>query len=146
MQLCDVFLEIGRDGFLQLVRGISIGKLKTYQLYDRIKTRTHVARLNSDNLQKVTPRLWDRLSQQDEEFARDLSQAILVSHLDLIVDVLNFLGVPHEDGFFQKDLDPKPYFTDGWSGRVMEQFQEKYGPALVRFYAGHLAWELHVSQ
>ena len=50
---------------------------------------------------------------EDEEFGRDLAQAVLVSHLDLIGAVLDFLGVPHENGFFAKDMDPKPYFTEG---------------------------------
>ena len=82
-----------------------MGKLKTFQLYDRIKTRTHLPKLNAEGLQKATPRLWARLSEKDEEFAQDLSQAVLVSHLDMIVAVLNFLGIPHEDGFFAKDAD-----------------------------------------
>ena len=46
-------------------------------------------------------------SSRDEEFARDLGQVVLVSHLDMIIAVLNALGVPHEDGFFAKDLDAK---------------------------------------
>src|SRR5258708_35963074 len=111
MPLTDVFLALGEDGFSQLLRGVSMGKLKTYQLYDRIKTRTHLAKLNSENLQKASPRLWTRLSEKDEDLAVDLSQSVLVCHLDMIIAVLNFLGVPHEDGFFAKDLDPKPHLT-----------------------------------
>src|SRR5216683_378094 len=142
MALTDVFLTLGEDGFGQIIRGVSMGKLKTYQLYDRIKTRTHLAKLNADSLQKATPRLWTRLSEKDEEFAQDLSQAVLVCHLDMIVAVLNFLGIPHEDGFFAKDIDPKPYLTEGWSERVLEKFQGAYPDALLKFYTGHLAWEL----
>ena len=37
-----------------------------------------------ENLLKATPRLWTRLSERDEEFAQDLSQAVLVCHLDMI--------------------------------------------------------------
>src|SRR5438046_3025271 len=114
MQLTEVFVSLGEDSFGELIRSISIGKLKTYQIYERIKTRTHLMKLNSDTLQKATHRLWSRLSEGNEEFARDLSQAVLVSHLDMIVDVLNFLGIPNEDGFFVKDLDPKPYLTEDW--------------------------------
>lgn len=146
MQLTDVFLVLGQEGFGQLLGSVSMGKLKTYQLYQRIKTRTHLAKLNSETLHKATPRLWDRLSAQDEEFARDLSQAVLVSHLDMIVDVLNFLGIPHEDGFFTKDLDPKPYLTDGWAGRVHEKFKGIYPDPVLKFYTAHLDWELNAGK
>jgi hypothetical protein len=142
MPLTDVFLSIGEDGFGRVIHSISIGKLKTYQLYDRFKTRTHLPKLNAENLQKATPRLWARLSEKDEEYAQDLSQAVLVSHLDMIVAVLNFLGIPHEDGFFAKDLDAKPHLTEGWQERVLEKFKEVYPEPLLRFYIAHLSWEL----
>src|SRR6185369_1099192 len=142
MALTDVFLELGQDGFGQLLRSVSMGKLKTYQLYDRIKTRTHLPKLNAEHLQKASPRLWTRLSEKDEEFAQDMSQAVLVSHLDMIVAVLNFLEIPHEDGFFAKDIDPKPFLTEGWQGRVQEKFKDVYPESLLRFYTAHLAWEL----
>ena len=142
MALTDVFVTLGQDGFGQLMRSVSMGKLKTYQLYDRFKTRTHLTKLNSESLQKAAPRLWARLSERDEEFAQDLSQAVLVSHLDMIVAVLNFLGVPHEDGFFAKDLDATPHLTEGWQERVYEKFKDVYPESLLRFYTAHLAWEL----
>jgi hypothetical protein len=142
MPLTEVFLSIGEDGFGRVIHSISIGKLKTYQLYDRFKTRTHLPKLNAENLQKATPRLWARLSEKDEEYAQDLSQAVLVSHLDMIVAVLNFLGIPHEDGFFAKDLDATPHLTEGWQERVIEKFKDVYPEPLLRFYTAHLAWEL----
>ena len=142
MPIADVFLTLGEDGFGHLMRGVSIGKLKTYQLYERIKTRTHLPKLNAESLHRATPRLWIRLSEKDEEFAQDLSQAVLVSHLDMIVAVLNFLEIPHEDGFFAKDLDAKAQLTEGWQGRVYEKFKDVYPEPLLRFYCAHLAWEL----
>lgn len=142
MQLCDVFLELGEDRFSQLVGAISIGKLKTYQLYERFKTRLHLAKLNVETLHKAVPRLWSRLRDRNDEYATDLAQAVLVSHLDMIVDVLNFVGIPHEQGFFAKDLDAKPHLTDGWEARVFEQFHGKYSEPLLLFYINHLAWEL----
>jgi hypothetical protein len=142
MPLTDVFLSIGEDGFGRVIHSISIGKLKTYQLYDRFKTRTHLTKLNAENLQKAAPRLWARLSEKDEEYAQDLSQAVLVSHLDMIVAVLNFLGIPHEDGFFAKDLDATAHLTEGWQERVLEKFKDVYPEPLLRFYIAHLAWEL----
>src|ERR1022692_2848035 len=41
MQLSEVYLALGESGFGQLIRGISIGKLKTYQLYDAFKGSAH---------------------------------------------------------------------------------------------------------
>src|SRR5579863_9610636 len=46
MLLCDIFLRLGEDTFQQLVRSISIGRLKTYQLFDRLKTRLHMQKLS----------------------------------------------------------------------------------------------------
>jgi hypothetical protein len=142
MQLTDVFLNLGEDQFSKLVRSISIGKLKTYQLYERFKLRTHLGKLNTESLRKATPKLWERMHQRDEEFSTDISQAVLVSHLNLIVAVLNFLGIPHEDGFFVKDLDATPYLTDGWPERVFEKFKGEFPDAVVLFYINHLALEV----
>lgn len=142
MQLTDVFLNLGEDQFSKLVRSISIGKLKTYQLYERFKLRTHVPKLNTENLRKATPKLWVRLGERSEEYATDLSQAVLVSHLDMIIAVLNFLGVPHEEGFFAKDLDAAPYLTEGWRERTFEKFKSEYPEAVVLFYINHLALEM----
>ncbi len=142
MQLSEAFLSLGEDVFSQLIGQISIGKLKTYQLYEPLKTRAHLSKLNSETLRKSTPRLWARLKENDPDFTRDLAQAVLVTHLDLIVDVLNFLGIPNENGFFQKDLDAAPYLTDGWQQRVFEQFRSKYPEPVLRLYINHLIWEL----
>src|SRR5438552_13459771 len=142
MALTDVFLTLGEDGFGQIIRGVSMGKLKTYQLYDRIKTRTHLPKLNAESLQKAAPRLWTRLSEKDEDFAQDLSQAVLVCHLDMIVAVLNFLGIPHEDGFFAKDLDAKAQLTEGWQERVLEKLKDVSPERLMRCDCAHLVWVL----
>jgi hypothetical protein len=53
MQLSGVFLQLGEERLPQLLRGISIGKLKTYQLYERFKLRTHLAKVNTENLRKA---------------------------------------------------------------------------------------------
>ena len=47
-----------------------------------------------------------------------------------------------EDGFFAKDVDPKPYLTEGWQDRVQEKFKGVYPESLLRFYTAHLACEL----
>jgi hypothetical protein len=142
MQLTDVYLDLGQDRFAQLIRSISIGKLKTYQVYEGFKVRTHLHKVNVETLRKAVPRLWIRLTERDEEFAKDLAQAVLVSHLDMITAILDFLGVPHENGFFAKDMDAKPYFTDGWEERLLEKFHGSYPEPLLVFYINHLRWEL----
>jgi hypothetical protein len=142
MQISDLYRDLGEDAFGALIRGISIGKLKTYQIYEGFKVRAHLHKLNTENLRKAVPKLWARIMEGDDDFGKDLAQAVLVSHLDLIVAVLDFLGVPHENGFFAKDMDPKPYFTEGWEGRVYEKFRGDYSEPLVLFYLNHLRWEL----
>jgi len=142
MQISDVYLGLGQDVFSHLIRSISIGKLKTYQIYEGFKVRAHLTKVNTEGLRKAVPKLWDRIAGGDDDFAKDLAQAILVSHLDMITAVLDFLGIPHENGFFAKEMDAKPYFTDGWEERVMEQFRTTYSEPLLLFYINHLRWEL----
>jgi len=142
MQISEVYLGLGQDAFAQLIRGISIGKLKTYQIYEGFKVRAHLTKVNTEGLRKAVPKLWDRIVGGDDDFAKDLAQAILVSHLDLITAVLDFLGIPHENGFFAKDLNAKTYFTDGWEQRVIEKFRDVCPEPLLLFYVNHLRWEL----
>ncbi len=142
MELCEAYRKLGEPGFIELVRGISMGKLKTYQLFDALKTRAHMAKLNTEHLRKAAPRLWARINEGDEEFAKDFAQAVLVSHLDLIAAVLDFLGIPNQNGFFEKDLDASRYLTEGWAERTFEKFRRSYPEPLLLFYLNHLAWEL----
>jgi hypothetical protein len=142
MELCDVYLGMGRDAFEQLVRSVSIGKLKTYQIYEGFKVRAHLPKVNTELLRKAVPRFWTRLVERDEDFGKDLAQAILVSHLEMISAILDFLGVPHENGFFAKDMNPKPFFSDGWEDRVYQSFRERFPDPLLVFYVNHLRWEL----
>jgi len=146
MQLSDIFLQLGESEFAQLLRAISFGKLKTYKLFDRIKIRLHLAKLNSESMRKAAPRFWTRLSEHDEEFAGDLSQAILVSHMDMIKAVVDELGIPNEDGFFEKDLDGTKYLTGDWLPRVFEKFKDQYPRSVLLFYLNHLNWEMLKSE
>ena len=146
MQLSDVFLQLGEERLRQLVRNISIGKLRTYQLYERFKTRTHLPKVNTENLRNAVPRFWRRLEAHETEFTTDLSQAILIAHLDMIATVLNFLGIPNQEGFFEKDIDAKPYLTEGWQARVFDRFKTEYNETLLLFYINHLDWELGGAQ
>jgi hypothetical protein len=142
MTLSDVFLQLGEERLRQLVREISIGKLRTYQLYDRFRTRTHLPKVNTENLRKAVPKFWSRIEAGDVEFATDLSQAILIAHMDMIVNVLNFLGIPNQQGFFEKDLEAKAFLTAGWQDRALEKFKGQYPEALFLFYINHLGCEL----
>jgi hypothetical protein len=142
MQISDVYLGLGQDVFAQLIRGISIGKLKTYQVYEGFKVRAHLHKVNTELLRKSIPRFWERINQCDEDFGKELAQAILVSHIEMIVAVLDFLGVPHQNGFFAKDADPKPHFVEGWEERVFEKFRGAFPGPFLLFYVNHLRWEL----
>ena len=141
MQMCGVFQTLGPENFHQLVRGISIGKLRTYQVYERFKLRARLVKLNSETLRKAEPKFWARIEAGEEDFATDLSQVFLLSHLEMITDILNFLKIPNEQGFFDKDLKEE-YLTEGWQQRVFEQFSNKYPREILLFYINHLDWEL----
>lgn len=142
MQLSDVFLGLGEDHFQQLMRSVSLGKLKTYQIYDRFKTRLYLNKLNSETLRKSAPRTWARIAERDEDFAADIAQAILISHMDMIKAVLDHLGIPHEEGFFAKDANVSNYLKEGWREQVWEKFHATFPPAPLLFYINHLAWEM----
>jgi hypothetical protein len=147
MQLSETYSALGPESFEKLVRGISIGKLKTYQMYEAFKVRAHLSKVNTELLRKAAPRFWTRITaESDQEFAGELAQAILISHLDMIVATLDFIGVPHENGFFAKDMDAKPYFTEGWEDRVYEKFKAAFPEATLVFYINHLRWELLKSE
>lgn len=140
--LSDVFLALGEERTRRLTGCISIGKLKTYQLFDRVKARLYLNKLNSETLGKAAPRVWTRISEKDDEFARDIAQAVLVSQMEMVRAVLDFLEVPHEDGFFAKDMDASVYLKDNWQERVWEKFQGSFSEAPLLLYINHLAWEL----
>jgi hypothetical protein len=120
-----------------------VPKLKTYQVYERFKLRARLVKLNSETLRKAEPKFWARIEAGEEDFATDLSQVFLLSHLEMITAVLDFLGIPHEQGFFDKDLKPEQYLTEGWQKRVFDTFAGKYPREVVLFYINHLDWELN---
>lgn len=142
MLLSDVFVSFGEDTFSQLVRQISIGRLKTFQMYEPFKTRAHLNKLNTEALRKSVPRFWARLAAHDEEFAKELAQAMLVSRLDMIQAILNFLGIPNQDGFFDKNLDPAQYLKEGWQQQVYDKFRGQFPDPALRLYINHLGWEV----
>jgi hypothetical protein len=142
MQLCDVFLRLGEDNLQQLMRSVSMGRLKTYQIYDRFKTRLYLNKLNSETLRKATPRIWARIRERDDEFATDIGQAVLISHMDMIKAVLDHLSIPHQEGFFEKNTNVASYLKEGWQQEVWDKFHTGFPPAALLFYINHLAWEM----
>jgi len=142
MELPEIFLALGRENFDQLLAGVSIGKLKTYQLYERVKLRFHLTKLNSESLRKAAPRLWARVEERDVEFATDIAQTVLVSHLDMIKAVLDFRGIPHEDGFFAKDINAAANLGEGWQQATFEKFRGVFPEPVLLFYINHLNLEL----
>lgn len=146
MKLSDAFLAQGEQGFADLLRRVSISRLRTYQLYEPLKVRTHLHKLNSETLRKAAPRLWERLREHDEDLARDLAQAVLIGHLDMIIAALDFLGVPHQDGFFAKDADVSAYLTDGWQQRAHEALKDRFPASVLVFYLNHLGIETGMAE
>ena len=69
MHISDVYQAVGVDGFAQLVRGISMGKLKMYQIYEGFKVRAHLHKLNTETLRKAAPRLWERALANPSQYA-----------------------------------------------------------------------------
>jgi hypothetical protein len=145
MPLSQVYVGLGQDDLRELLTTISLGKLKTYQMFEPLKLRLHLTKLNSETLRRSAARVWPRLEQGDEDLAKELGQAILISHMGLIVSVLDELGIPHQEGFFDKDLDSSKYLTEGWQQRVYEKFRGQYPDAALRFYLNHLAFDFAES-
>jgi len=146
MQLSEIFARLGGDSFGELLRSVSMGKLKTYKLYERLKTRCHLQKLNTETLRKAAPRLLDRISGGDEELGTEIAQCVLICHLDMIIAILDFLEIPHEEGFFAKDTDVVSYLKEGWQQRVYDHFQDKYPKAVLLLYINHLDWEMAKSE
>jgi len=144
VELSEIFQSLGRPALDDLVRRISLGTLRAFKMYDQFKVWSRLNKLNTEHLRKATPRFWERLEQHDEELAKQLAQAVLVSNTDFVVQVLDYLKIPHDDnGFFQKDVSTEQYLTEGWQQRVVDEFQARYPEPLLRLYINHLMWEVN---
>src|SRR5581483_1653925 len=53
MQISGVFLGMGQEDFERLVRSISMGRLRTYQIFEGFKVRAHLTKLNTETLRKA---------------------------------------------------------------------------------------------
>ena len=136
-----MFQGLGEDGFTEVMRTVTISKLKTYQLYEGLKARARVPKLNVAGLKKAVPRFWERLQQGDEDLAGDLAQAVLVSNLDMIIAVLDHLGIENNDGYFDKGFEADDLLKDDWREKAFEHFKNDYPKPVLTFYLNHLAHE-----
>ena len=64
----------------------------------------------------------------------------------MIKAVLDFLGIPHEEGFSPRIWTRRTNLTDGWQQRALRASRTKYPEALLVFYINHLDWELTKSE
>jgi hypothetical protein len=142
VDLSEVFISLGRPALDELLGQVAMGALRTYQMFDSFKIRTRLDKLNAEHLRKAAPRLWERLEQKDEDLARELAHAMLVSQIAFVVEVLDFLGITHDgSGFLTKDASLEKQLTEGWQQRVLEAFRGRYPEPLIRLYINHLTWE-----
>ncbi len=142
MDLVEVYQALGQERSNRLIRTVSIGALKTFGVYEAVKVRSRLQRLNRQKLRMAAPKLWKRISEGDAGLAREMAQAVLVSNIPLIVEVLEQLGIEHDgNGFFDKDGDYSDRLAEGWQGEVFAKCREKYDEDVVLLYINHLGWE-----
>ena len=143
MTLSEVFQGLGRERFDAILRGVSMGSLKRYQVYETFKIRARVTKLNREKLRAAASKLWARLEEGEEELAREIAQGALVSNINLVVDVLDFLGIEHDgNGFFDKDVSGEDELSEGWQARALAEFSERHPEPLLLLYINHLDFEL----
>lgn len=137
-----MFRGLGREQFDELIGYVSMGALRTYKIFESVKVRSRLLKLNRQKLRAASGKLWDRIIEGDEPLAAELAQAMLVSRLQLVVDVLDFLGIEHDgNGFFDKGEDDLEALSDGWQQRIYDEFKDKQPSGLVLLYINHLDWE-----
>lgn len=143
MELSEIYAGLGRERFDEVLASVSMGSLKTFQVYETFKVRTRLSKLNRDRLRKAGPRLWARIAEGDEDVAKEIAQGALVSNMEFVVEALDFLGIAHDgSGFFDKDAEASEKLTEGWQGRLFSEFRERFSEALVLLYINHLDWEM----
>lgn len=143
MDLAEVYRGLGPERFEELLKAVSMGSLKTYQVFESFRAHARLQKLNRANLRKAAPRLWERVQKGDADLAREVAQGVLVSNLSFVVEALDFLGIPHDgNGFFDKDGDLQARLEQGWRQKLFEHFRGRYPDSLILLYINHLGWEL----
>ncbi len=142
MKLHELFVALGEESFRGQLRGISMGTLRTYKFYERLKTRLHLGKLNTESLRLSAPKTFARLQEGEEDLALEISQCILISNMGMIVEILDFLQVPHQDGFFAEGMKPAEHLTGDWQARAFAEFKEKHPVPVLVLYLNYLAHEM----
>ena len=146
MGLSEVFRTLGKERFEALIEAISIGGLRTYQVYDSFKIRARLTKLNRRGLRNAVPALWERIEADEDELAKELAHGVLISNLAFVAEALDLLEIPHDgNGFFDKQEGLREKLPEDWRKRLWDGFREKYSEAVVLLYINHLSWELDPS-
>ena len=61
MKLHELFVALGEESFRGQLRGISLGTLRTYKFFDRLKLRLHLGKLNTEALRAVIAHGFDAM-------------------------------------------------------------------------------------
>ena len=145
MDLAEVYEALGQERVARSIRTISMGALRTFGVYQALKVGSRLRKLNRLNLQRATGRLWQRVADGDTDLGRDLSQAVLVSNIPLVTEVLDCLELEHDgNGFFSKDSDHADKLTEGWAERVFAHCKDRFDQDLILLYINYLGWETKV--
>ncbi len=138
----EVYERLGVERSDRLVRSVSIGALKTFKVYKALKIRSQLHTLNRQKLRAASGNLWHRIVRGDADLAHELTQAVLVSNIDFVVEVLDHLGIEHGgNGFLAKEGDYAEQLGAGWERTVFDTFRNRYPEELVLLYINHLGWE-----
>jgi hypothetical protein len=141
MHISDLYLSLGQDGLRQLLKSISMGSLRSYNLFERTRIRCHLKKLSSENLRASAPELYRRIEGGEEDLARELGQSILISNLGMIIEALDHLKLPHTDGFFPEDTKVAELLPADWQQKLYNHLTAKHPKEVVLFYINHLAME-----
>lgn len=142
MDLAEVYEALGQERVAPSIRTISMGALKTFGVYQAVKVRSRLRKLNRSNLRRAAETLWQRVADGDTDLGRDLSQAVLVSNIPLVTSVLDFLEIEHDgNGFYSKDSDHSDQLSEGWAERAFAHCEDRFDQDLVLLYINYLGWE-----
>lgn len=142
MDLAEVYEALGQERVARSIRTVSMGALRTFGVYQAVKVRSRLRKLNRLNLQRAAERLWQRVADGDTDLGRDLSQAVLVSNIPLVTEVLDYLEVGHDgNGFYSKDSDHGDKLSEGWAERTFAHCKDRFDQDLILLYINYLGWE-----
>lgn len=142
MDLAEVYEALGQERVVRTARSISMGALKTFGVYQALKVGSRLRKLNRSNLQRAARNLWQRVADGDTDLGRDLSKAVLVSNIPLVIDVLDCLELEHDgNGFFSEDSDHADKLSEGWAEKAFAHCKDRFDQDLLLLYINYLGVE-----